>query len=86
MGEANLYALFERRAPRDRDAPCFILPGGDTISYGRLGDGVSRVAGLLRARGVVSGDRVLVDRIDKRAVYVKNRRFDHPRPATTEGE
>ena len=36
--------------------------------------------------GLKAGDRVLVDRIDKRAVYVKNRRFDHPRPATTEGE
>jgi malonyl-CoA/methylmalonyl-CoA synthetase len=59
MSQANLYALFERRAPSDRNAPCFILPNGDTLSYAVLHDGVARVAGLLRARGVAPGDRVL---------------------------
>jgi malonyl-CoA/methylmalonyl-CoA synthetase len=59
MSQANLYALFEQRAPRDRQAPCFILPNGNVVSYGALHDGVARMAGLLRARGVVAGDRVL---------------------------
>ncbi len=59
MSQANLYALFEQRAPGDRNAPCFILPNGDALSYGALHDGVARVAGLLKARGVMAGDRVL---------------------------
>ena len=60
MSQANLYALFERRAPADRNAPCFILPDGKAISYAVLHDGVARFAGLLKARGVAAGDRVLV--------------------------
>jgi malonyl-CoA/methylmalonyl-CoA synthetase len=60
MSQANLHALFERRAPADRHAPCFILPNGDAVSYAMLHEGAARVAGLLRRRGVAPGDRVLV--------------------------
>ena len=57
---ANLYALLASRFPADRSRPCFIQPGGPTISYGELEAGVGRLAALLGAKGVVAGDRVVV--------------------------
>ena len=57
---ANLYALLASRFPDDRSRPCFIQPGGPTISYGELEGGVGRLAALLRAKGVVAGDRIVV--------------------------
>ena len=57
---ANLYALLASRFPADRSRPCFIQPGGPTITYGALETGVGRLAALLRARGVTAGDRVVV--------------------------
>ncbi len=59
MSQANLYAQFEQRAPSDPNAPCFILPNRDALSYGGLHEGVARVAGLVKARGVTAGDRVV---------------------------
>ena len=55
---ANLYALLKSRFPEDRSAPCLVLPGGETVSYGALEVGVGRMAALLTAKGVQPGDRV----------------------------
>jgi len=57
---ANLYALLASRFPADRSRPCFLQPGGPTISYGALEAGVGRLAALLGAKGVAAGDRVVV--------------------------
>jgi malonyl-CoA/methylmalonyl-CoA synthetase len=54
----NLYDLLASRFPADRTKPCFLLPDGSAISYGELEDRTGRVAALLRARGVQTGDRV----------------------------
>jgi len=56
----NLYELLASRFPADRTAPCFLIPGAETISYGALEDGAARMAGLLVAKGVAPGDRVAV--------------------------
>ncbi len=55
---ANLYALLRSRFPKDRAAPCLVMPGRDAVTYGALEDGVGRMAALLRAKGVQPGDRV----------------------------
>jgi malonyl-CoA/methylmalonyl-CoA synthetase len=57
---ANLYALLASRFPADRSAPCFLLPDCGVISYGALEDGAGRIAALLQQKGVVPGDRVMV--------------------------
>jgi len=54
----NLYERLAAAFPVDREAACFILPGGGEISYGELEAGVGRQAALLLARGVAPGDRV----------------------------
>ncbi len=54
----NLYDLLSRRFPADRSKPCFLLSDGCAVSYGDLEAGAARVAGRLRAEGVVPGDRV----------------------------
>jgi malonyl-CoA/methylmalonyl-CoA synthetase len=54
----NLYERLAVGFPADRTRPCFILNGGETISYGALEAGAGRLAALLRQKGVVSGDRV----------------------------
>ncbi len=54
----NLYDLLASRFPADRTKPCFLLPDGSAISYGELEDRTARVAALLKARGVQTGDRV----------------------------
>jgi malonyl-CoA/methylmalonyl-CoA synthetase len=56
----NLYSLFEARFPTDRSSPCFLQPGGPTVSYGELEAGVGRLATLLRSQGVGVGERVVV--------------------------
>jgi malonyl-CoA/methylmalonyl-CoA synthetase len=56
----NLYSLFASRFPADRDKPCFLLGGGEQISYGQLEASVGRLAALLRSKGVAPGDRVAV--------------------------
>jgi malonyl-CoA/methylmalonyl-CoA synthetase len=58
MSGPTLPAFLAAGAPADRDRPAFILPGGASVSYGALWDGVARVAALLAARGVRKGDRV----------------------------
>jgi malonyl-CoA/methylmalonyl-CoA synthetase len=54
----NLYALLQSRFPADRSAPCLILPGDEAISFGAIEAGVGRMAALLRAKGVLPGERV----------------------------
>jgi malonyl-CoA/methylmalonyl-CoA synthetase len=54
----NLYESLAGGFPSDRSRPCFQLSDGRVVSYGELEDGVSHVAGRLRARGVQPGDRV----------------------------
>jgi len=53
----NLASTVVRGAERDADRVALRL-GDDTISYGRLDEDSSRVAGLLRDHGVTPGDRV----------------------------
>src|SRR5262249_25882146 len=48
------------RFPKDRGKPCFLFPDGGAVSYGALEDGTAKIARLLVSRGVVPGDRVLV--------------------------
>jgi malonyl-CoA/methylmalonyl-CoA synthetase len=54
----NLYDLLASRFPADRAKPCFLLSGGQAISYGDLEAGAAHVAGRLVAEGVEPGDRV----------------------------
>ncbi|AYH43560.1 malonyl-CoA synthase [Azoarcus sp. DN11] len=56
----NLYALLQARFPSDPHAPCLILPGGRTITYGELHEQSGRYANLLSSLGVKAGDRVAV--------------------------
>jgi malonyl-CoA/methylmalonyl-CoA synthetase len=56
----NLYAQFETRFPRDRDAPLLLLADGRAVSYRDADAGASRYASLLASRGLVPGDRVAV--------------------------
>lgn len=56
---ANLYALLRARFPANRGAPCYIVPGGRTWSYGDVEHGAQRIAALLLARGVRPGDRIV---------------------------
>ncbi|OEJ66686.1 malonate--CoA ligase [Magnetovibrio blakemorei] len=64
MTNANLYALFQTRFPKDLNAPALVVPDGDTVSYGDLDKMSAQVAGLLSTLGVAKGDRVAVQ-IDK---------------------
>ena len=57
---ANLYAVLEARAARHPEAIAFSLPGGAQVSYGEFGRRVAQMANALAARGVVRGDRVMV--------------------------
>jgi malonyl-CoA/methylmalonyl-CoA synthetase len=56
--QANIYTLLSSRFPADRNAPCFISPYFQTISYGDLERGAAKAAALLIAKGVEPGDRV----------------------------
>ncbi|MFN3523639.1 MAG: AMP-binding protein [Phenylobacterium sp.] len=56
----NLFSLFASRFPQDRAKPCFLTPDGGAVSYGELEAGAGRLAALLRAKGVRTGDRIAV--------------------------
>ena len=43
----NLYERLAAAFRADLSRPCFILPRGETISYGALESGVGRLAALL---------------------------------------
>ena len=56
----NLFDIFRSKFPKDLGAPFLILSGGRTITYGDLEAGTARVASLIAALGVKTGDRVAV--------------------------
>ena len=57
---ANLYALIESHFPREREAPCILVPGGPVVHYDELADESARLAHALVRAGCVPGDRVAV--------------------------
>ena len=64
MTNANLYALFQQRFPKDLDAPALAVPNGETISYGSLDAMSARFSGVLCQLAIRKGDRVAVQ-VDK---------------------
>lgn len=64
MTNANLYALFQQRFPKDLDAPALAVPNGETISYGGLDAMSARIAGVLSQLAIRKGERVAVQ-VDK---------------------
>jgi len=64
MTNANLYALFQQRFPKDLDAPALAVPNGETISYGGLDAMSARIAGVFSKLAIRKGDRVAVQ-VDK---------------------
>ncbi len=56
----NFYELLNRAFVEHADRPCLILPDGGSWSYGQIATLAGRIAQALRVRGVVVGDRVLV--------------------------
>ena len=55
----NLYEFLAAGFPADRSRPCFLMADGSSVSYGALESTAGRLAALLRARGVLPGDRVV---------------------------
>ena len=60
MEDGNLFSAFADQAVRCRAEPALICDDGVTLGYAELRDFAGRFAGLLRARGVQPGDRVVV--------------------------
>lgn len=56
----NFYELLNRAFVEHADRPCLILPDGGSWSYGQIATLAGKIAQALRVRGVVVGDRVLV--------------------------
>ena len=56
----NFYELLNRAFVEHADRPCLILPDGGSWSYGQIATLAGKIAQTLRVRGVVAGDRVLV--------------------------
>ncbi|MGE0650512.1 MAG: AMP-binding protein, partial [Alphaproteobacteria bacterium] len=59
MAGNHLFGLFTAAIPA-ADKVALDLPGGETVTYGRLFDLSARFAGVLAGRGLVPGDRVAV--------------------------
>ena len=59
-GNDNLFAILEARFAKRPDAVAFTFADGPSMSYAGLVADVSRMANALAARGVVAGDRVMV--------------------------
>jgi len=57
-GVQSLCDLFEASVRAHADLPAVVAPDGTTLTYAELNDRADRIAGFLRARGVVPGDRV----------------------------
>ncbi len=60
----NLYSLFAACFPADPQAPCLILPDGRAWTYADVDRASARLANLMLALGLRSGDRVAVQ-VDK---------------------
>lgn len=56
----NLYEILRSCFPKNRAAPCLILPDATEVSYGEVHRESARYAALLVALGVRPGDRVAV--------------------------
>jgi malonyl-CoA/methylmalonyl-CoA synthetase len=56
----NFYALLASRFPANRSQPFLETPDGRIVNYGELEAGAARLAALLKAKGVMPGDRVAV--------------------------
>lgn len=59
LGNANLYASFEKNFAERPSQVAFAVNEGVTITYAKLGDEISRMANALVSRGVKPGDRVM---------------------------
>ncbi|MBL4801627.1 MAG: AMP-binding protein [Emcibacter sp.] len=60
MINANLYALFQSRFPDDLNKIFLQQEDGKSLSYGDMDMLSAKMAGLLKAKNIVKGDRVLV--------------------------
>jgi malonyl-CoA/methylmalonyl-CoA synthetase len=60
MANDNLYALFAARFPEDRSRIFIETDDGRTLDFAELENTVAHYAGLIRACGVIPGDRVAV--------------------------
>lgn len=54
----SLLDMFRQSVERTPDRECIVILGGDRVTYQEVWDRAARVAGGLRAAGVVRGDRV----------------------------
>ncbi len=63
-GNANLYALIERRMPPDRSTACLLVPPAGSLSWRELDEGSARLAALFASLGMGDGAR-LVAQVDK---------------------
>jgi malonyl-CoA/methylmalonyl-CoA synthetase len=59
-GNANLYALFESRFPKDRSACCMETPEGLYYSWDDLDRATAKIANLLKSLGLPDDSRVAV--------------------------
>jgi malonyl-CoA/methylmalonyl-CoA synthetase len=59
-GNANLYALFESRFPKDRSACCIETQDGLYYSWDDLDRATARIANLLRSLGLPDDSRIAV--------------------------
>ncbi|MDO4075942.1 amino acid adenylation domain-containing protein [Clavibacter michiganensis] len=59
-GDGLLHSAFLARAAADPGRPAVIGSDGHVVAYGELAENARRVAGLLRARGVRSGETVAI--------------------------
>jgi len=64
MNNANLYALFQERFPRDTDAVFLDSIDGRQLRYSEINERSGRMHSLLQQCGVKKGDRVVVQ-VDK---------------------
>jgi len=60
MTNTNLYALFQSRFPKDLNKIFLQQEDGNCLSYGEMDQLSARFAALLKNRGLVRGDRLLV--------------------------
>jgi len=68
MGQ-NIYELLISSPPSERSLVCLEIPGGPSLSYGDVDEHSARIANLLASRGIVPGDRVVVQ-VEKSAQAV----------------
>jgi malonyl-CoA/methylmalonyl-CoA synthetase len=68
MGQ-NIYELLIGGSPTERSLPCLETPDGQSLTYGDMDERSARIANLLASRGIVRGDRVVVQ-VEKSAQTV----------------